>query len=428
MTARGMTERAKGGQASTARQRFRQIAKLIQANRFSAHMMRSFDWGFFLLVMGVALFGVVCIFSATATPTDTQPTSLTEMLSTQPFTYARLQIIWIMAGLVLMAAMVYLDYEYLSKWANLIYWANIALLFIVLFMERGRGNMAGWFRWGTDANRTLQPSEFGKLAIIISMAKLFAGRQKPITTVAELVPVLVYVGLPLVLIAAQPDYGTALVYIMIFAVMLFASGTNYKLIIGMICVAVLLMVPVWYFMNTSEGNFRTNRILVWLDPTLDTSGAGMQMANARIALGSGGMYGKGLFSVGSFASLNYIPDDHTDFIFAIVGETFGFVGAAVVVGALALMLVRMMIMSMRAADAFGSYVILGVMGMLAFHIIENIGMVVGLLPVTGIPLPFISYGGSNLLTNMTGLGIVLGISMRSKDRTRVARPRQTVRL
>jgi rod shape determining protein RodA len=105
------------------------------------------------------------------------------------------------------------------------------------------------------------------------MAKLFAGRQKPITTVAELVPVLVYVGLPLVLIAAQPDYGTALVYIMIFAVMLFASGTNYKLIIGMICVAVLLMVPVWYFMNTSEGNFRTNRILVWLDPTLDTSGA-----------------------------------------------------------------------------------------------------------------------------------------------------------
>jgi rod shape determining protein RodA len=243
----------------------------------------------------------VCIFSATATPTDTQPTSLTEMLSTQPFTYPRLQIIWIMAGLVLMAAMVYLDYEYLSKWANLIYWANIALLFIVLFMERGRGNMAGWFRWGTDANRTLQPSEFGKLAIIISMAKLFAGRQKPITTVAELVPVLVYVGLPLVLIAAQPDYGTALVYIMIFAVMLFASGTNYKLIIGMICVAVLLMVPVWYFMNTSEGNFRTNRILVWLDPTLDTSGAGMQMANARIALGSGGCYGKGLFSVGSFA-------------------------------------------------------------------------------------------------------------------------------
>lgn len=422
MTARGIT------QGATAQRRFRHITKLIQANRFNTHMMRSFDWPFFILIMAIALFGVVCIFSATATPTETQPTTLAQMLSTQPITYARLQVLWILAGLVLLAAMVYLDYEYLSKWANLIYWSNIALLFVVLFMERGRGNMAGWFRWGTDANRTLQPAEFGKLAIIVALAKLFAGRQKPITTLAELVPVLVYVGLPLVLIIAQPDVGTALVYIIIFAVMLFASGTNYKLIIGMICVAVLLLVPIWYFMNTSDSSFRANRIRVWLDPTLDTSGSGMQMANARIALGSGGTFGKGMFSVGSFASLNYIPDDHTDFIFAIVCETFGFVGAAAMVGAMAAMLIRMVFMSMHAADAFGSYVILGVMAMMAFHIVENIGMVVGLLPVTGIPLPFISYGGSNLLTNMMGLGIVLGIAMRSKDQTRVARPRQTARL
>jgi rod shape determining protein RodA len=274
----------------------------------------------------------------------------------------------------------------------------------------------------------MQPSEFGKIAISIALAKLFAGRQKPITTVAELVPVMAYIGLPLVLIVLQPDVGTALVYIFIFAVMLFASGTNYKLIVGMICIGVLLLVPVWYFMNTSDSSFRTNRILVWLDPTLDTSGSGMQMANARIALGSGGVYGKGMFSVGSFASLNYIPDDYTDFIFAIVCESFGFVGAAILVGALILLLVRLVFSSMRAADAFGSYVILGVMAMIAFHVIENVGMVVGLLPVTGIPLPFISYGGSNLLTNMLGLGIVLSISMRSKDRMRVARPRHTVRL
>ena len=409
-------------------QRFKRITKLIQANRFNTHLMRSFDWSFFLLVMAIALFGVVCIFSATATPMDTQPKSVLEMLSTQPITYARLQIMWIMVGLMLMAAMVYLDYEHLSKWANMIYWANIALLFVVLFMEKGRGNMAGWFRWGTDANRTLQPAEFGKLAIIIALAKLFSGRQKPITTVAELVPVLVYVGLPLVLIVLQPDVGTALVYVVIFAVMLFASGTHYKLIIGLICVAVLLMVPVWYYMNTSEGDFRASRFRVWLDPSLDNSGAGMQMANARIALGSGGLRGKGLFSVGSFASLNYIPDDYTDFIFAIVCETFGFIGAAVLISAMVVMLLRMVFMSMRAADAFGSYVILGVMAMMTFHIVENIGMVIGLLPVTGIPLPFVSYGGSNLLTNMMGLGIVLGISMRSRDRTRAARPRMTARL
>ena len=241
MTARSIP----GARDTTSQRRFKRITKLIQANRFNTHMMRSFDWPFFLLVMAIALFGVVSIFSATATPMDTQPKSFLEMLSTQPITYARLQILWIMAGLLLMAAMVYLDYDHLSRWANMIYWANIALLFVVLFMEKGRGNMAGWFRWGTDANRTLQPSEFGKLAIIIAMAKLFSGRQKPITTVAELVPVLVYIGLPLVLILLQPDVGTALVYMVIFAVMLFASGTHYKLIIGMIFVAVLLMVPAW---------------------------------------------------------------------------------------------------------------------------------------------------------------------------------------
>ncbi len=415
-------------QGADAQRHFRRIAKLIQANRFNTRMMRSFDWPFLILVLLIALFGVVSIFSATATPTETQPTSIAQMLKTQPTTYARLQILWILAGLVLLASMVYLDYQYLSQWANLIYWLNIAMLFVVLFMEKGRGNMAGWFRWGTDANRTLQPSEFGKLAIIIALAKLFAGRQKPITTIAELVPVLVYVGLPLVLIVAQPDVGTALVYIVIFGVMLFASGTSYKLIIGMICVAVLLMVPVWYFMNTADSSFRANRIRVWLDPTLDTSGSGMQMANARIALGSGGLYGKGMFSVGSFASLNYIPDDHTDFIFAIVCETFGFVGAATMVGALVAMLIRMVFMSLRAADAFGSYVILGIMAMMAFHIIENIGMVIGLLPVTGIPLPFISYGGSNLLTNLMGMGIVLGIAMRSKENAAPAKPRVAAKL
>jgi rod shape determining protein RodA len=415
-------------QGAFMERRFKHITRLIQANRFNAQMIRSIDWPFFLLVLAIALFGVVSIFSATATPVSQQPETLAQMLATQPTYYARLQLIWLLVGIILMVFMVYLDYAFLSQWANLIYWVNIALLIVVLFMERGRGDMAGWFRWGAEASRTIQPSEFGKLAIIIALARLFAGRQKPITTVAELVPLLAYVGLPLVLIVLQPDVGTALVYIMIFAVMLFASGTSYKLIIGLICVGVLMMVPVWFFMNTSGNDFRANRIRVWLDPTLDTSGGGMQMANARIALGSGGMFGKGLFSVGSFASLNYIPDDYTDFIFAIVCESFGFVGAALLVGALALMLIRMVFMSMRAMDAFGSYLILGIMAMMGFHIIENIGMVVGLLPVTGIPLPFISYGGSNLLTNMIGIGIVLSVSMRSRDQARAARPRHTIRL
>lgn len=220
-------------------------------------------------------------------------------------------------------------------------------------------------------------------------------------------------ALPLFLIVIQPDVGTALVYIAIYAGLLFASGTDYKIIIGILCVAVLLLVPAWYILETSDS-FRVDRIQVWLDPTYDQNGAGMQTTNARIALGSGGLWGKGLFAEGNFAALNYIPDDHTDFIFAIVGETFGLVGASVMVLMFLAMLVRMMVLSMRAQDAFGSYIIIGVMSMMLFHVFENIAMVIGLMPVTGIPLPFVSYGGSNYLTNIIGVGLVINVAMRSR--------------
>ena len=411
---------------------FQRTLKFIERNKFSYSLLKDFDWGLFLLLMAIALFGVVCIFSATATPleeSDISSMTFLQLLQSQPTRYAGLQLLWIAAGLVGMAFIVFLDSDFFERHANKIYWVNIALLAVVLFMEKGRGGMAGWFRWGADQARTIQPSEFGKLAIIISLAKLFAGRQRPIGTVSELLPTLAYVGLPLALIVAQPDVGTALVYIVVYGVMLFSSGTNYKLIVGILALGVLMLVPLWYVMNMSEGeSFRLARILVFLDPSLDPSGAGMQTTNARIAVGSGGMWGKGLFSAGSFASLNYIPDDYTDFIFAIVCESFGFVGAALLVLGFLLLIVRMVALSTQAYDAFGSYVIIGVMAMLLFHIVENIGMVLGILPVTGIPLPFISYGGSNLLTNFLGMGLVFGISMRSRKLRKRGRQRPAARL
>lgn len=405
---------------------FQKTLSYIRHNKFNPKLMRSFDWPVLVLVLVISLFGVLCIFCATAVPADTVPANAVEALNTQPTYYARLQLVWILAGLIAMGAIIYFDYDLYARASNVIYWANIALLVFVLFTERLRGGMAGWFKWGIDASRTMQPSEFGKLAIIISLAKLFSQRQKPVTTVSELIPILAYVGLPLGLIAAQPDFGTALVYIVIFGVMLFTSGTSYKLIIGMLSIGILLLVPLWYIMTTTD-NFRAQRIMVFLDPESNPDAA-MQMTNARMALGSAGVWGKGMFSVGSIASLNYIPDDHTDFIFAVVGETFGFAGAGLLVAAFALLLVRLLVLSSQAADAFGNYVIIGIMSMYLFHIVENVGMVIGLLPVTGIPLPFISYGGSNMLTNMIGLGLVLNISMRSRERRHANRQRRAARL
>lgn len=411
---------------------FKRTLSFIQRNKFSPTLLKNFDWGLFTLLMAIALFGVLCIFCATAAPLtegDVSQLSFLDLVRTQPTYYAGLQLMWIGVGLVVMGIVVFLDYDLFERHANTIYWGNIALLAVVLFMERGRGGMAGWFKWGSDMTRTIQPSEFGKLAIIISLAKLFAGRQKPISTVSDLLPTLAYVGLPLILIVLQPDYGTAIVYIVIFAVMLFSSGTSYKLIIGIVAVGVLMLVPIWYVMNMSEsGSFRLERILSFLDPNYDPTGAGMQTYNARVAVGSGGLWGKGLFSEGSIASLDYIPDDYTDFIFAIVCEVFGYVGAGLLVMAFMLLILRMIVLSSQAADAFGNYVIVGVMAMMLFHIVENVGMVVGILPVTGIPLPFISYGGSNLLTNMIGMGLVFGISMRSRERRKQGKIRRAARL
>ena len=282
-----------------------------------------------------------------------------------------------------------------------------------MLAQAGRGGMTAFFNWGSD--RGFQPSEVGKIAIIIALAKAFSVRIKPIMTIQDIIPLAIYVGIPMVLVVLQPDFGTALVYVAVFSVMVFVSGTNSKLIWGVIGVLVVLMVPLWYFMNNSASdNFRFTRILMWLNPDAYPDDA-RQVINGQIAIGSGGLFGKGIVSPGSFASLGYISDDHTDFIFAIVCESFGLVGGCALVLAYGVLIARLIILAMRTKDPYGSYLIVGVMAMLLFHIVENVGMVIGLLPVTGIPLPFVSYGGSNMLTNMMGIGLVMNVVMRSRQ-------------
>ncbi len=391
------------------------ISAYIRENPFDRRYMRGFDWPIFLTTCALIVFGIVSIYSATSIPVEGEIISAADMFSYEPIGTARLQFIWSIAGMVALFVMIYFDYGLFGRLSNIIYWANIALLLMVLFTTRGKGNMAGWFSWGSG--RTFQPSEIGKIAIIIALSKMFADRKEPIKTVRDLLPVMMYFMLPLILILAQPDVGTALVYVAIFAGLLFVSGTNWKLLTGMVCILVLMMVPLWYLMNAT-GSFRLDRIMVFLNPELDPNGAGMNAINSRIAVGSAGLWGKGLFADGSFAALNYIPEDHTDFIFAITCETFGFVGAMLMVGLFAFLLIRMLVLARRSRDTFGNYMIVGIMCMMLFHVVENIGMILGLLPITGIPLPFISYGGSNMLTNMAGVGLVLNVVMRSRVQVR----------
>ena len=396
--------------------RIRAFFKYIRDNQFDRSLMKYFDWPLLLIVLVISLFGVVCIFSATSSQVTEYPANVVEMLQTQSILYPRLQLMWIGAGLVAMAIVIFFPYELYGQYANTIYAANIGLLvFTLLVAQVGRGGMTAFLAWG-GGDRGFQTSEVGKVAIIIAFAKAFSVRMKPIMKFSDIIPLAIYMGIPLVLIVAQPDVGTALVYLAVFAVMVFVSGTNSKLIWGVIIAFVLMLIPLWYFMNNSASdNFRFTRILIWLDPESYPDKA-RQVINGQIAIGSGGLLGKGIVSPGSFASLGYISDDHTDFIFAIVCESFGLVGGCALVFAYILMIARLIWLSIKVNDPFGSYLIVGVTAMLLFHVIENVGMVIGLLPVTGIPLPFVSYGGSNMLTNMMGIGLVQNVVMRSRQR------------
>ena len=390
----------------------RTLVHYLRTRRFNREMFRYFDWPLFLLVIAISLFSVACIFSATTTSVTEEPATIMEMLETQPTSFARLQFFWLLAGIAAMFAVMYFSYEAYGRYARWIFIGNLAILVFVLGTEAGRGGMTAFFQWGQ--NRTFQPSELGKVAIIISLAKLLAARKTPISTVRELVAFGMHVAVPVVLIVAQPDFGTALVYLAIFCVLVLVSGTNYKLILGALAVVVLVAIPGWYLLN-SIGSFRLTRILMWLHPE-DYPDDARQVINAQIAIGSGGMWGKGIVSVGSFASLGYISDDHTDFIFAIVCESFGFVGGFSLVLAYVLLLLHLARLAVKVEDPLGSYIISGVLAMYLFHIVENICMVLGLLPVTGIPLPVMSYGGSNMLTNMMGLGLVMNVVMRDRQK------------
>ena len=388
--------------------------KGLREGKFDRSLMRFFDWPLFLNVLAISLFGVVTIFSATSSAVTEKPATIMEMLRTQSLTYPRLQLIWIIVGVIAMFVIIFFNYELYGKYANTLYVINLLMLLIVLGMEAGRGGMSAFINWGND--RGFQPSELGKVIMIICFAKAFSVRMKPVMRMRDVMPLVLFMALPLVLILAQPDVGTALVYMAVFCVMVWVSGTNWKLIASVIACAVLIFIPVWYFLNNSNAdNFRLTRILIWLDPESYPDEA-RQVINGQIALGSGGLFGKGLVSPGSFASLGYISDDHTDFIFSIVGESFGLVGACLLVLGYILLLGRLLYQSMRIEDPFGSYVVVGVFAMMLFHVVENIGMVIGLLPVTGIPLPFMSYGGSNMLTNMMAIGLAENVIMRARKK------------
>jgi rod shape determining protein RodA len=353
---------------------------------------RSFNWVMAVTAVVLGLFGVVCIHSAGLHDAD----AAAEW---------RKQIVYVGIGTAIMATFATIDYHKWQRWAFGLYIANFFMLGLV--MVGGRSAL-GAQRWINLGPVQFQPSEPAKLILAICIAALIA--RTPVVRWKEVATAVAATALPALLILKQPDLGTALVVFAILSAELFFGVSK-----------------IWYFgvylaFTTAVGAFvvgtkfvlkpfQRSRLLVFLPPNSDLQGAGWNLNQSKIAVGSGGLFGKGLYH-GTQTQLHFVPESSRDFVFTVIGEELGYVGALGLIGLYAIVLFGALRAMLAAGDRFGVLLAAGLVAMLVFHITVNIGMTVGIMPITGIPLPFISYGGTAILTDFAAVGILLNIHVQ----------------
>ncbi|MCK5129742.1 MAG: rod shape-determining protein RodA [Clostridiales bacterium] len=367
------------------------------------------DYWLIAIVFVLMIFGIFMLANATGKPEVEEGANWLQYFSEMNKFFIGRHALWFGLGCVLAIIVAFFDYKIYGELYIFIYGlALIMLLSVVIFGE----DVMGQKRLEIGPIE-VQPSEVAKIALIITLAWDLSKREKGIQKIRDLLFLLLKVLIPLGLILMQPDLGTALVYVFITVVMLVASNTKGILLGGLTVSSVIAIVPIWQLFLEDE---QKTRILTFLDPSMDPLGSGYNVIHSKTAIGSGQMLGKGFFNPSALSQLNYIPVQKSDFIFAVTGETVGFWWSAIIILVFAALIIRMMMLAMRTQDKFGSYLIIGVAAMMFFHIFENIGMSIGLMPVTGIPLPFFSYGGSSMWANMIGIGVVQGVYLRHKRR------------
>ncbi len=348
------------------------------------------DWGLMLAVLILTGIGVATIFSATAGRGGLEVKQL----------YA------IGLGLLGMIVCISIDYRRLVDRAAVLYLLTLGVLTYLLFFAP---RIAGTRRWIIGPGGfQIQPSEFAKLVACLLVAKIFAEYKKESLGLADIALPGTAVALMAVLIAAEPDLGTAFTLVPLFLTAAFLAGLRMKAVLGLGVVMVVLGGLGWMF---ALKDYQKARIYSFLDPNLDPRGAGYQKIQSQIAVGSGGLAGKG-YKQGSQSQLGYIPARHTDFIFSVLAEENGFVGVAVVLGLYLLVLWRAFDTAHMARDRVGGILAAAVTAFLSFQVVYNVAMVAGLVPVKGLPLPFMSYGGSSVLSSFLALGLILNVRMR----------------
>ena len=400
----------------------------------------SVDPPFVLAVFGLTLFGIAMIYSAGVVHIPNPVTG---------DAWIR-QALWFVIALLAFSALARLPVPWIEWVAVPSYVLSVVLLGVTLIIGTGSGTAVGVKSWIDLGFIQFQPSELAKLATILVLARLLSQRERGLTTLRELLAPAALVGLPLILVMLQPDLGTAMAFVGILFAMLYWAGAPVTLlllvaspvaglvlaydttiwslyIVGVIAslylyryrlflfesVAVVLANfaagtvsrPLW----NSLATYQQNRILVFLDPEVDPRGAGYQLIQSKVAVGSGGLLGQG-YTLGPQKRFDFLPEQHTDFIFSVIGEGLGFRGTLIAILVFGFILSRLVGMAARSSDPFAGLVLLGIFGAWLVHIFVNIGMTVGLVPITGIPLPFVSYGGTFLFTSWVAVALAVRVA------------------
>ncbi len=356
--------------------------------------LKDFDYTLLLAVVAIIGLGCAAIYSASGGGSSGAK-------------YLEKQAMWMLLGIACAAICASVPTGMFHRQASRLYNLTVIVLGLVLVVGH---SSKGAMRWIEFCGFQVQPSEFAKITLIIALAVFLVKRQDEIRTFGTFFMSFVYLAIPMALIFRQPDLGTSLVLTAIWVAMVFVLGTDRRNILIFFGATLAVGCLLWNTPGVLK-DYQKKRVITLINPAADPLGSGYHVTQSRIAIGSGRLTGKGVMQ-GTQRKLKFIPEQHTDFIFTVVGEEMGFVGAVTVLLLYFAVVWRALNIMASTEDTLGRAIVAGVVGMLIFHIFVNIGMTMGIMPVTGVPLPMFSYGGSNLVANMMAMGLLEGVSMR----------------
>ena len=357
-----------------------------------------FDWKAFILIITILSAGVLTIYSATYTNTE---------IGTIPL-YVK-QIVWSAIGIAFLFAGASVDYQTISKYAYFLYAFSLLLLILVVIIgSRGFGAQ----RWLSIGGLTFQPSELAKLATALAVTRYFSDYPARYGyTVKELLIPGGIIAIPVLLVLKQPDLGTAIIISFVSLILIYLVKVRSKFF-GFSALLILMLFPfVWQILWEHLKEYQKTRLLTFINPAADPTGTGYHVIQSKIAIGSGGVWGKGILE-STQSHLNFLPARHTDFVFAVFAEEWGFLGLFILLALFLALISWGLDVALKARDRLGMLIASGIISMFTFYCIINIGMTLGIVPVVGVPLPFMSYGGTSLITNLFSLGILFNIKKK----------------